>query len=57
MGVVRHLESVHNVHTECCALCPGAIDWHNCGTILGVREFGWDWFMYMLPTLYNNVHN
>ena len=21
-----------------CALCPGVIDWHNCGIVLGVLE-------------------
>ena len=31
---------------QCCALCPGVIDWHNCGIVLGVWEFGWDWFLY-----------
>ena len=26
--------------TQCCALCPGAVNWHNCGSVLGVWEFG-----------------
>ena len=26
---------------HCCALCPGVIDWYNCGTILGALECGW----------------
>ena len=25
----------------CYALCPGVIDWHNCGTVLGAWESGW----------------
>ena len=25
----------------CCALCPGFIDWHNCGNVLGALESGW----------------
>ena len=24
-----------------CALCPGVVDWHNCGTVLDALEFGW----------------
>ena len=24
----------------CCALCPGVVDWHNCGIVLGVLESG-----------------
>ena len=24
----------------CCALCPGVIEWHNCGIVLGVLESG-----------------
>ena len=26
---------------QCCALCPGVVDWHNCGNVLGALEFGW----------------
>ena len=25
---------------NCCALCPGVVDWHNCGIVLGALEFG-----------------
>ena len=25
---------------RCCALCPGVVDWHNCGIVLGVLESG-----------------
>ena len=32
--------------SHCCALCPGAVEWHNYGVVLGVRKFGGDWFMY-----------
>ena len=35
-----------------CASCPGAVDWHNDGSVLGVWEFGWDWFMYSYLLLY-----
>ena len=24
----------------CCALCPGVVDWHNCGIVLGALESG-----------------
>ena len=24
----------------CCALCPGVVDWHNCGIVLGVLQSG-----------------
>ena len=29
------------MHGGCCALCPGVVDWHNCGNVLGALEFGW----------------
>ena len=25
---------------SCCALCPGVVDWHNYGIVLGALEFG-----------------
>ena len=42
-------------HDICCALCVGVIDWHNCGTILGVLECGLGLFwciLYSLCTLF-----
>ena len=27
-------------HQGCCALCPGVVDWHSCGIVLGVLESG-----------------
>ena len=24
----------------CCALCPGVVDWHNCGTVMVALEYG-----------------
>ena len=35
----------------CCALCLGAVDWHNCGRVLGAWEFGWDCFVQLLYLL------
>ena len=35
----------------CCALCPGAVDWHNYGSIRNVWECGWDWFVNTFLTL------
>ena len=40
-----------------CALCPGAVDWHNCGSVPGVWEFGWDCFANNLHALYNTMDN
>ena len=37
------------------ALCLGAVDWHNYGKVLGVWEFGWDWFLYIF-LLYVQYH-
>ena len=34
----------------CCALCPGVVDWHNCGTVLGALESG------LGIGLYNYLH-
>ena len=31
-----------------CALCPGVVDWHSCGTILGELECGWGFFLVRL---------
>ena len=28
-----------------CALCMGVVYWHNCGSILGACEYGWDYFV------------
>ena len=28
------------VNIICCALCPGVVDWHNYGTVLGALESG-----------------
>ena len=39
----------------CCTLCPGAIERHNCGSVRGIWEFGWNWFVNIFPTLYNSV--
>ena len=30
-----------------CALCSVVIDWRNCGSVLGMWEFGWDSFVYI----------
>ena len=38
-----------------CALYPGAIDWQNAGSVLGVWKFGWYCFVNILFTLYNIV--
>ena len=29
-----------NAGIHCCALCPGVIEWHNYGTVLGALESG-----------------
>ena len=26
------------IDSDCCALCPGVVDWHNYGIVLGVLE-------------------
>ena len=33
----------------CCALCPGVVDWHNCGAILDALEsgLGIGWYNYL----------
>ena len=36
---------------ECCALCPGAIEWHNIGSVCNIWECGWDCFLNTLLTL------
>ena len=37
----------------CCALCPGVVDWHDCGTVLGLLECG----LGLVWTLYSHfVH-
>ena len=28
------------LRANCCALCPGVVDWHNCGNVLGALETG-----------------
>ena len=42
-------------HHYCCALCPGVIDWHNCGIVLGVLEFGLGigWNKYLNSVTFN----
>ena len=35
----------------CCALCPGAVDWHKDGSVHNVWECGWDCFLNTLLTL------
>ena len=40
---------------KCCALCLGAVDWHNCGRVLSVWEFGWGLVSVHFLTLYNIV--
>ena len=44
-------------HRSCCVLCPGAIDWHNYGGVLGAWEFGWDFFVNYLLALYSLATN
>ena len=44
----------HLPFCRCCALCLDVVHWHNCGTILGTWEPGWDLFVvhfYLLCTL------
>ena len=36
---------------NCCALCPGVVDWHNCGIVLGALEFGLGIGLYITFTL------
>ena len=38
MNSGKHKVSILN--QDCCALCPGVVDWHNCGIVLGVLESG-----------------
>ena len=33
----------------CCVLCPGVIDWHNYGTVMGVLECGTGLFWIVEP--------
>ena len=43
---------------ECgCAWCPGAVDWQNCGTVLGALECGWGLIFMIILTLYITLGN
>ena len=41
-------DAEYDLDATCCALCLGAMDYHSCGRVLGVWEFGWDCFLYIL---------
>ena len=32
-------------------ICPGVIDWHNCGIVLGVLESGLDKYLHFVTLL------
>ena len=38
--VALEVPLVLEYYWNCCALCLGVVDWHNCGTVLGALECG-----------------
>ena len=55
--IVANMVGVLNIlildidYPMCCALCPGAVDWHNDGNVRNIWECGWDCFLNTLLTL------
>ena len=39
-GQIKGREVLGLPQSVCCALCPGVVDWHNRGIVLGVLESG-----------------